>query len=354
MANSNDFLKKLKSINPFIDTLEDSNFGKIEDYISTGSYVLNSIISGDIYKGIPAGRVIVLSGQSGTGKSFVAASIAREAIKKDYTILWVDTENATDVEFAERLGMDPSKVIYIPSVAVTTLEDFRNVAFKMLKVIEEDKDKTKKYVMILDSLGNLSASKELKDAEASKSAADMGQRSKVIRGIFRVLTPLLVAKKITFIAVNHTYTNTASLYGGQIESGGEGAVYNPTVSIRFSKSKVKDKKDDKKIVGVQLRAVTTKNRISPPWKEGRVLLDFATGVNKYFGLLDAATGAGIINKEKTRYAVKGKEKLYWEKDLYRDDVMGEFLSEINEWLHSNSTYSTIMDDTEKKMELLNG
>jgi len=220
MANSNDFLKKLKSINPFIDTLEDSNFGKIEDYISTGSYVLNSIISGDIYKGIPAGRVIVLSGQSGTGKSFVAASIAREAIKKDYTILWVDTENATDVEFAERLGMDPSKVIYIPSVAVTTLEDFRNVAFKMLKVIEEDKDKTKKYVMILDSLGNLSASKELKDAEASKSAADMGQRSKVIRGIFRVLTPLLVAKKITFIAVNHTYTNTASLYGGQIESGG--------------------------------------------------------------------------------------------------------------------------------------
>jgi len=53
-------------------------------------------------------------------------------------------------------------------------------------------------------------------------------------------------------------------------------------------------------------------------------------------LLDAATGAGIINKEKTRYAVKGKEKLYWEKDLYRDDVIGEFLSEINEWLHSNS------------------
>lgn len=334
------FIKELKKINPFIDTLEDSKFGSIEEYISTGSLVLNALVSGDLYKGIPAGRITSLAGRSGVGKSYIAASICRNAQKQGHVVIWFDTENATDKDFADRMGLDSENMIYIPSVAVKDLEEFRNVAWKIM-TIAEDKFKDKKIVMILDSLGNLGSSKEHADAEKDKKASDMGQRSKVIRSIFRVLTPQMVAQKITFISVNHTYKDPMNPYAGETESGGEGAIYNPTVACQFTKTRVKD--NDKKTTGVVLKPLTTKNRITPPGKTGTILLDFTKGLDKYYGLLPIAEAAGLIIKDKTRYYVHNdpKQKKWWEKNLYCDEVFEPLLDDINNYLKENNTYSVI-------------
>ena len=67
--NRTKFLKKLRDRNGSVQ-LSESKYGEPDHYISTGSYALNRIISGDIYKGIPAGRIIIWAGEnSGSGGS---------------------------------------------------------------------------------------------------------------------------------------------------------------------------------------------------------------------------------------------------------------------------------------------
>ena len=337
-----DFLKELKKINPYVDILSDNAYSNVSEYINTGSLVLNYVCSGDFYKGIPKGRVVVLQGKSGVGKSVVASCIVADAQRKDYVCVWIDTENAMDKDFAERLGIDTTKILYMP--AIEDLDEFRNQVFKLLKVYEE-KYADKKLLLILDSLGNLGSSKEQADAEADKKASDMGQRGKSIRSLFRVLTPKLVKLGVTFVVINHTYDNPMNPYAGETESGGEGAVYNPSITVNFKKQKVKE--DDKSISGMILKPTSTKNRITPPFKTGEILISFADGINKYYGLLDLALETGVIVKEGNRFkTIKMTEddKLIWEKNLYTPEVWEPILDELNKRAIELGSYSRFLEE----------
>ena len=53
-------------------------------------------------------------------------------------------------------------------------------------------------------MGNLASKKEVEDAEAGKSVADMS-RAKAFKSLFRMVTPHLTLKDIPLIVVNHTY-----------------------------------------------------------------------------------------------------------------------------------------------------
>ena len=67
-----DATKFRKSITKSISGLG-IGFNDPTDWISTGNYALNYLISGDFNKGIPLGKVSVLAGESGAGKSYIAS-----------------------------------------------------------------------------------------------------------------------------------------------------------------------------------------------------------------------------------------------------------------------------------------
>ena len=51
--------------------------GDITNYVDTGSYIFNALVSGSIYGGLPANKVTALAGESSTGKTFFALSVVR-------------------------------------------------------------------------------------------------------------------------------------------------------------------------------------------------------------------------------------------------------------------------------------
>ena len=93
------------------EIIASSSYSNIEDWISTGNYILNACMSGDIYKAVPTGRVVTFAGSSGAGKSFLACSVCREAQKKGYIPIYLDSEGAIDSAFVKRLGVDPNNMI---------------------------------------------------------------------------------------------------------------------------------------------------------------------------------------------------------------------------------------------------
>ena len=188
MAKKNE-LTKLSSIfgsvdkmNPDYSTLEDNSLSTVDEWISTGCYALNAIISGSLYKGIPRGRITGFAGPSMCGKTFIINKCIANAQKDGYIgVIW-DSEVAVDKKGAMGVGVDPAKVKHYP---VESVEDCRNqistLLDNLIKYNEnlEEKDK-QKVIISIDSLGNLASSKELKDAEAGKDATDTGTRAKCL------------------------------------------------------------------------------------------------------------------------------------------------------------------------------
>lgn len=72
---SNFFKNYAKSMKNELATIvgEQGMIGDCEEFLDTGSYMLNAIMSADLFKGIPKNKTIAIASDSGIGKltSFV-------------------------------------------------------------------------------------------------------------------------------------------------------------------------------------------------------------------------------------------------------------------------------------------
>ena len=325
---SSDALKCLDTIdklNPLASFLSDGSLSNVTEYHDTGCMVLNSIISGSMYKGVPGGRIIGFAGPSMTGKTYIINKILANAQKKGIVPVIFDTEAAVDEVSATGVGLDPTKVKYVP---VQTVEETRNMTVKLLDSIIEKKQHGK-FIISIDSLGNLCSQKELDDVDKNKTAADMGTRAKGLKSMMRTLTFKAAEANTTIIFSNHTYDDPAALFPTLVknQSGGKGPVYLASVLVQLAK---RDEKHDKsneddqviasanKYSGCTLRALTVKNRFIPPFLECEMYLNFKTGLDKYSGLREVAIDQGVVLQTGSTYQLPDGTKLGYYKN-WKDD-----------------------------------
>ena len=224
------------------EIIASSSYSNIEDWISTGNYILNACMSGDIYKAVPTGRVVTFAGTSGAGKSFLACSVCREAQKKGYIPVYLDSEGAIDSAFVKRLGVDPNNMIIRK---VNTILETSQFIAGLCDKLKEKKEKTgqhDKVIIVLDSLGNLTSDKEREDTMAGAVKADF-TKAKDTKAMFRVCATPIAKLQIPWIVVNHVY-QSMSFIPQNIQAMGSGIVYNASITIELSAAKLEDKAND--------------------------------------------------------------------------------------------------------------
>ena len=176
-------------------------------------------MSGDLFKAVPTGRVITLSGNAGTGKSYLACSCAREAQKKGYTVIYMDSEGAIDSKFVSRLGVDPTKLIIKQVSTIVETSQFIANTCKALEEQEEKYGTHQKVMMVLDSLGNLTSDKERDDIMAGNNKRDM-TKAQEIKALFRVNATPLARMSVPLIVCNHVYAAVGSYVPTNVLAGG--------------------------------------------------------------------------------------------------------------------------------------
>lgn len=317
--------KEVDALNPDASYLDNSALSYVDDYIDTGSLALNAIISGDMLKGAPRGRILGFSGPSQSGKSLFVKQILGNAQKKGYTAVIWDTENAIDGAGSEALGLDSKKTKYYP---VETIEACRNQICTFLNRIitvnealrKEGKPEVK-VIVAIDSVGNLASAKELADIEKGKDSADMGTRAKALKSMMRALTFLSAKSKVSIICTNHIYDNPGELHPSMIktQSGGKGLVYLASILVQLSMTAERGNDDDgdsseeddnapmiaiaNNRNGVNLTALTIKNRFAPPYLKTKLYLNFKTGLSKYAGLFDIGQAFNVIVRSGKRWVL---------------------------------------------------
>jgi len=306
----------LNKISPYGGMLDKNPLAKIDEWIPTGWYILNAALSGSLFGGLPNRRSLVLAGEEGTGKTFIALSICRNAILSDYNIIYFDSEGAIDVDFVSKLGVDTSKVMLQP---VNTIEEFNHIAAQLIKTFEELEKEGKplpKVIVVLDSLGNLSSTKEVTDSTDGSEKRDMTKQQQ-IRKLFRVNGMKMARYGIPFIVNNHVYAKIGSYIPGNEVSGGGGIKYNASIIFELSKKNLADdkmKKEGEKEakkknvdavkVGITITVKPFKQRFARPIKT-EIHIPFYKKPNPYAGLEKFVSwnGCGIIRGK----ALKEKE-----------------------------------------------
>jgi RecA/RadA recombinase len=293
------------------DGLGSAEFG---DFIDVGSYSLNALVSGSLFGGFPDNKVIGLAGEQATGKTFFVLGAAKNFLDKypGSGFVYFDTEGAVTKGMMAERGVDPSRVIISEP---TTVQHFRTKALQMLdKYIETPIKKRPRMMFVLDSLGQLPTNKEVEDSTSGSDTRDM-TRAQQIKSAFRVLTLKCARAKVPMLVTNHTYDKVGSYIPGKEIGGGGGLKYAASIILTLTKGK--DKDDDKTVSGAIVKVTTYKSRLTKENQTCKTLITFDRGLDRYYGLMDLALKAGILEKRPKNYTFVPTGEVVTEKDIQR-------------------------------------
>ena len=313
--------------------------GDVESFIDTGSYILNGLLSGSIYGGLPSNKITAFAGESATGKTFFVLGCVRQFLSDNPSggVIYFESESALTKDMIESRGIDSSRMIILP---VATVQEFRTQATKILEKHLEESEKDRPPMMIcLDSLGNLSTSKEMEDVSDGKDTRDM-TRAQMVKGTFRVLTLLGGKAKVPLVVTNHTYDQIGTLFPQKIMGGGTGLHYAASSIIFLSKKK---EKDGTEVIGNVIHCRNYKSRLTKENKMIDVLLTYNEGLNRYYGLAELGEKYGIFKKVSTRLEMPDGEKVFLKSILKKPDkyFTKEILDRIDAAAHQEVLYGQI-------------
>jgi len=311
-----------------------AGFNDPQDWISTGNYALNYLLSGDFRKGIPLGKVSVFAGESGAGKSYiVSGNIVKSAQEQGIFVVLIDSENALDESWLHALGVETTEdkilklnMAMIDDVAKTIstfMSDYKDMA-------EEDRPKV---LFVIDSLGMLMSPTELNQFEAGDMKGDMGRKPKALTALVRNCVNMFAELNLGLVCTNHTYASQDMFDPDDKISGGQGFVYASSVVVAMKKLKLKEDEAGNKIsdvTGIRSAVKVMKTRFNKPFESVQVKIPYEAGMDPYSGLVDLCEKKGLLVKEGNR--LKYVDRFGKEHKHYRKDWTGENLDLIMaEW-----------------------
>lgn len=386
MARLSDIRKAFRKSAGSTDA-EESSMAKVEEFLDSGSYAINRVLTGDIHKGFPVGRISTIYGESGSGKSLLAANAIIDALKnKNFQcVYYFDSEGGALWEYIKNGGVDLSMIEHIP---VHSIEDCATKILPLYDSLVQAADEWKKepngndeprVLCVLDSYGALAADKLLNDAAKDKMAQDMGLGAKLKNNLSRGLMMRVVQSNCPLIIINHTYSDPAALFASKFKAipGGEGIKFASHVMLQMTKLLIKssdtefltgnefDKEDVGLYKGNRIRAFCVKNRVAKPCYEATMFIDFNNGIAKYDGLIEDAvkgwydedgTHINFIDEVRGGYVVPSySDKRVTYKELVSNDkIWDTFIDKFNEESikrmgYSNSV-SSALDEIESQIE----
>jgi RecA/RadA recombinase len=274
--------------------------------IDTGSYALNAVLSGSIYGGVPNNKVTAFAGESATGKTFFVLGIVKQFLdaNPEGGVIYFDTEAAVTRQMMESRGVDTKRVVISEP---DTIQKFRHTALQIIdKYSAQAESKRKPMMMVLDSLGQLSSTKEMEDTAEGKETKDM-TKAAILKATFRVLNLKLAKIGVPLIVTNHVYDVVGAYIPTKEMSGGSGLKYTASTIVMLSKKK---DKDGTEVIGNIVKAKLIKSRLTKENAMVEVKITYSTGLDRYYGLLDIAEKYDIIKKVSTRYELPDGTKVF--------------------------------------------
>ena len=311
-----------------------------DTWISTGNYTLNKLISGEFHKGIPLGKVTVFAGESGAGKSFVAAgNVVKNAQDQGIFVVLIDSENALDETWLHALDVDttPEKLL---KLNVAMIDDVAKIISDFMKDYKaeyadaQDEDRPK-VLFVIDSLGMMMTPTDVDQFNRGDMKGDMGRKPKALAALVRNSVNMFGDYNIGLVATNHTYASQDMFDPDDKISGGQGFIYASSIVVAMRKLKLKVDADGNKtsqVHGIRAACKVMKTRYAKPFEGVQVEIPYETGMSPYSGLVEFFEAKGVLTKQGNRlkYNTKSGEEMIEFRKNWTDEKLDIVMKDWNE------------------------
>jgi len=282
------------------------------EYATTPSFGLNRALNG----GLPYGRQVLIWGSKSSAKSSLCLQMIGEAQKENKICAWIDAEMSYDKTWAEKLGVDTSKLIVSQARTINEMVDVG------VQLMEAGVD-----IIVVDSITSLlpaiyfeKDSDELKQLENTKQ---IGAESRDFSNAWKMLNYANNKVKPTLLVlISQSRNNINAMYTSQQPTGGQATkFYSSTVIKLFSsesdnqalkgKIHVGDKLIEEK-VGRKVRWELQFSKTSPAFQSGEYDFYFrgdALGIDSVGDLVDTAELNGIVERTGAWYLLPDGSKV---------------------------------------------
>jgi len=304
IADSLNKLNKDEQIAYFLDGKE-STPTDINDFISTGATMLDIAISNRPNGGIAVGRITEITGLEGSGKSLLGAELIISTQKRGGLGVFIDTENATSVEFLAAMGVDTNKFLYCPLGTVEEIFESITNIIENVRSSPKESDRNKLITIIVDSVAAASTMRELeagftKDGYATDKAI-------IISKALRKITRMLGQQRITLVFTNQLRMkmNAMPFSDPWTTSGGKAIAFHSSTRIRLSLTGKISANDQ--VVGVKVKAQVVKNRLGPPHRTAEFDIYFNRGIDDTVSWLTVLKEQKIIKQTAAWYSYQNDD-----------------------------------------------
>jgi len=265
---------------------EDESPTHVKSWVSTGSTLLDYIISNRKSGGLPVGRIIEIFGPPSIGKSHIATQIARSTQQMGGIAVYIDTENATSVENLQALGVDVTRrFVYVDTHCTEDVFDTAEKTILKAKAMQKDVPIT----IIWDSVAASSPKAELLGDYDKET---IGLQARAISKGMRKITGVIGDQSVLMICLNQIRTKIGVLHGDPTTvPGGMAIPFHASVRLKLGAGQqIKNKNDD--VIGINVSAKTIKNKVSPPFRTANFQIHFGKGIVEHEEIFDVLRDAG--------------------------------------------------------------
>ena len=275
------------------------------DWIDTGNYALNYLISGQFDRGIPLGRVTCFAGESGSGKSFICSgNLVKQAQQQGILPIVLDSENALDSDWLSALGVDVSED-KLMRFGVSMIDEVAKFVSEFMKGYKDQYsdmpyEERQKVLFVVDSLGMLLTPTDIDQFERGDMKGDMGRKPKALTALVRNAVNLIAGNPVGVVATNHTYASQDMFDPDDKISGGQGFIYASSIVVAMRKLKLKEDEDGNKITdvrGIRAACKVMKTRFSKPFESVQIKIPYESGMDPFSGLVELFEKSGLLVKD---------------------------------------------------------
>lgn len=269
---------------------DNEDLGKIESE-STNCYSIDQLLG---CGGLPKGRVVEIFGAPSGGKSTMALYLIAQMQKRGLIGAYIDAEFSFSVEYARKLEVDISKLIFSRP---DSGEEALDMVEKLVKSGEVG-------IIVVDSTAALVPEKEL---EGNIEDAQVAMQARLLSKGLRRITGELSKSKTILIFISQLRDKIGSFCGPTKDATGGNAIKFYS-SVRLQVSKIKTHKDKEEVVtGNRLKVEAVKNKVGLPFRSAEIDLYFEKGIDVVGDIFDVAVSNGIISTEGKTFSYAGEK-----------------------------------------------
>lgn len=298
----------------------DRKVDEVKEWCSTGSLTLDAATGG---LGIPkGGKCTCILGKESSSKTTLALHIIAEEQKKGNLCAFLDVEGTIDLEYAQAIGVDLSKLHLIDRESLLKhlgVKDRELISGEeWLELLCKVLQSNLYGVVVMDSVAALIPAVEIANGISGGRLAGVAS---MMAKAYRAVNGALSASTSGFIYLNQYRMNPGG-YVPLTEPGGEAWKYLQSLKIEISKSVDKDANG---AYGIHVKGKITKSKVGIPYKTFEYYVEFGKGIQRIQEIIDIALEMGEITKGGAWYTV-GESKLQGE------DGVKQFLKDNPEYL----------------------